>query len=508
MTNFTKMRIEFAFLFLMFVLLSAHAQASNVSWNVSSGNFSAAANWSPTHFPYSGDTALINNGGTALLGATSPPNSISSLTIGSASGYSGTLTQSNQTLTVTGEIWIGNGGGTATYNMSGGTLNAQSWFSIARHYPLSDPTGTVGIVNFSGGIINKSGGGDFNICERGAGNQGTLNMSGTAVLNVNVGNVVLAGGGDGSGGTATIIMNGGTINLTTATPGGWAWYPQFMIGVGSSTSTGSFTLNSGTLNAGGWICVGRELSTGTVTINGGTLNKYDTEGDIIIGSTNPFNTSSSAGTGTWNQNGGTVYNPTRLILGQTGGSGTFNLKGGLVQAAAVGGGAGTSTFNFNGGTLQAVGDQSAYLQGLDKAYVKEGGAKIDTQGYDITIAQVLQHGGAVTLDGGLIKSGAGTLTITQNATYTGNTTVSGGILDMLNINTPAATVSVVNNSALTANSIVADTLNIGSGGTGVVESLSGDSISSSSLSPVPEPGTLVLLATAALATLVAVWWKK
>ena len=570
----TKLAVCIFLCLAVHIALTANVQAANVSWNVSSGDFSSSSNWNPNRFPRTSDTALIDNGGTALLGATAPPNNIGSLKIGSALNNSGTLTQSNQTLTVTGEIWIGNGGGTGTYNMSGGTLNAQSWFSVARHYPLSDPTGTAGTVNFSGGTINKSGSGsDVNIGERsgsGAANVGALNMSGTAVFNVNSGSLLIGAGGGGQGGgqgimtlkdsaqvninntnffavgnlggAGTLTMDGGTINLTTATPGGWAWYPQFLVGYatdGGIASAGYFTMNGGTLNAGGWICVGRESGTGTVTINGGTINKYDTEGDIIIGSTNPFNTSSSAGNGAWNQNGGTVYNPTRLIIGQTGGSGTFNLNGGLMQAAAVGGGVGSSTLNFNGGTLQAVGDQTAYLQGLDNAYVKEGGAKIDTQGYDITISQKLRHGGAISRDSGLIKYGPGTLTLSALNSYTGDTTVKGGTLEIaggidpsgtslidiqsgtavlknmnktnLNINTAAlATFELVNGThavgtisgsgttqvdagaSLTAQSVNQGTLTLGIGARVTIQPIPGGPLGGT-IAPVPEPSSFVLL---------------
>ena len=589
----TKLIISIILCLVVHIALTANVQAANVSWNVSSGNFSTGASWNPTHFPYSGDTALINNGGTALLGVTAPPNNIGSLKIGSASNNSGTLTQSNQTLTVTGEIWIGNAGGTATYNMSGGTLNAQSWFSVARHYPLSDPTGTVGTVNFSGGTINKSGSGsDVNIGERsgsGAANVGTLNMSGTAVFNVNSGSLLIGAGGGGQGGgqgimtlkdsaqvninntnffavgnlggAGTLTMDGGTINLTTATPNGWAWYPQFLVGYASDggiASAGYFTMNGGTMNANGWICVGRESGTGTVTINGGTIHKYDTEGDIIIGSTNPFNTSSSAGNGTWNQNGGTVYNPTRLIIGQTGGSGTFNLNGGLIQAAAVGCGVGSSTFNFNGGTLQAVGDQTTYLQGLDNAYVKEGGAIIDTQAYDIMIAQKLRHGGAISRDGGLTKYGPGTLILSALNSYTGDTTVNGGTLEIaggidpngtslidihsgmavlktvsvnktnLNINTAAlatfevadtshivgditgsGTTQVDAGSSLTAQSINQDTLTLGIGARVTIQPIPGGPLAlSANIKPVPEPSTLTLLVIGAISLLACTWRGK
>jgi autotransporter-associated beta strand protein len=376
----------------------------------------------------------------------------------------------------------------------------------------------------------------MDIGQRGTGVTGTLNMSGSAVLNVSTADFRIGAGDTGQGGgngymtikdtaqlnmlgantfnvgdtgsNGSLTMNGGTITLSNG---------LFNVGTGNSGSTysmGSLTINAGTLNVNNWIAIGQGGGTGTATMYGGTINKTG-DGGIVLGSI--------GGTGTWTYNGGTINNNTALILGEYGtaislpGSGTFYLNGGLVQATQVQAGTvtnpGTATgnFYFNGGTLQASAASTDFMTTVGAGAtlavkVQHNGAIIDTQNFSVTINQILAEDSSST-GGGLTKQGAGTLTITQNATYTGNTTVTGGILNMLNINTPAATVSVVSGAELIANSIVATTLNIGSG-TGVVESLSDGPISSSSLSPVPEPGTLVLLATAALATAFAAWRRK
>ena len=70
------------------------------------------------------------------------------------------------------------------------------------------------------------------------------------------------------------------------------------------------------------------------------------------------------------------------------------------------------------------------MTGLDNANVKEGGAKIDTNNIATTIGQALVHGGVAATDGGLIKSGSGTLTLTGNNTYTGTTEVQVGTLSL------------------------------------------------------------------------------
>ena len=120
--------------------------------------------------------------------------------------------------------------------------------------------------------------------------------------------------------------------------------------------------------------------------------------------------------------------------------------------------------NLNGGTLTTSGIQGCdfsylgaylYLNGAivranqnntsfvtlfngSKAYVGSGGAKIDTNGYNIGIGVPLVNAstasptsnGGTTLSGtgSLVKQGSGTLTLSATNTYSGPTTISGGTL--------------------------------------------------------------------------------
>ncbi len=115
----------------------------------------------------------------------------------------------------------------------------------------------------------------------------------------------------------------------------------------------------------------------------------------------------------------------------------FSLNGGTLTVGGVGPnpnsfGGGTSTFNFNGGTLQANKASTTFVTGLTNAYVQAGGAKIDSNGFGITISQALLHDpglAGVVLDGGLTKLGTGTLVLSGANTYNGGTLIAGGMLE-------------------------------------------------------------------------------
>jgi autotransporter-associated beta strand protein len=173
--------------------------------------------------------------------------------------------------------------------------------------------------------------------------------------------------------------------------------------LGNSNASGTLSLDGGNFT-GSAVGLNMLLSgggaTANLTINSGTATLPKLE----IGST-----STSAGTAIINLNGGTM-NLTTLTRNST---------------------SANSTFNFNGGNLVVGGSSTTYLQGLTRANIRNGTTTINTAGYDITISQNLLHSniaGDAATDGGLIKSGSGTLILNGSNAYTGTTTINAGTL--------------------------------------------------------------------------------
>ncbi len=123
-----------------------------------------------------------------------------------------------------------------------------------------------------------------------------------------------------------------------------------------------------------------------------------------------------------------------FIAGDGGAStGSVYLTGGRLGVGNIRNVNGYSEFFFDGGTLTALADNTTFCQGLDKAEIRAGGAKIDSNGHNITIAQSLAHdsrNGAPPKDGGLTKLGAGTLTMNGTLDFTGDLGANGGTLDI------------------------------------------------------------------------------
>jgi autotransporter-associated beta strand protein len=262
-----------------------------------------------------------------------------------------------------------------------------------------------------------------------------------------------------AGGAGTLLQSGGAVTVT----GGEVWVGQ---GAGS---TGNYNQSAGSLTLGNWLAIGRSGATGTYRLSGNAVLSKLGAGNLIIGSL--------GGTGSFIQTGGTVNvqsgntllgedagaNGTYtisggaatlrdIILSQRGtGSGTFNLDGGTVTANRITrAGTGPATFNFNGGTLRAAGDNVDLMSSLTAANVEAGGARIDTNALNVTLSQPLRHDPSLgaTPDGGLTKTGAGTLALTGANTYTGNTTVQSGTLRVSGSIAPSAAVSVQSGATL------------------------------------------------------------
>jgi autotransporter-associated beta strand protein len=227
---------------------------------------------------------------------------------------------------------------------------------------------------------------------------------------------------------------------------------------GSFSTLGSSALDVIGNNAG---------NTGTLIINGGTF----------IGA--------AAGTGL-----GIGGGPTSILTITNGGiatvtlltnnntSGTVNLDGGTLSANKIVRGSGTATFNFNGGTLKPRVSRTDFLTGWSRANVRNGGALMDTDGYDITIGQALLHsnvGGDNTTDGGLTKNGSGILTLSGTSTYNGGTVITAGTLALGNatdtlldsgaINVNGGTLDIAANSDTVGAVTLASGSITGSGGT-------------------------------------------
>ena len=252
---------------------------------------------------------------------------------------------------------------------------------------------------------------------------GTENSS-TGIVTVKGNGALTSTTGDfnlGDVGTSTGILN--VQDNGTVTSAGTVF-----VGKGATTN-GTLNISGGTFTGNSWISIGRYWTSGTgvratgvVNVSGGTFNQTNTANALLVGEEGS-GTLNVSGTGAVVVSGATLG----LSIGHTAsGIGTVNLDGGTITTTLVRDGGGTSTFNFNGGTLIAgTGANPSFMGGLNNANVKAGGARIDSNGQTIAIAQALLDGGG---GGGLTKSGAGTLTLNATNTYTGPTTVAAGVL--------------------------------------------------------------------------------
>ncbi len=406
----------------------------------------------------------------------------------------GVVNQSGGMVSTTADVHFGttaNGStqtGQGIYNLSGGTLttpsiNAQSTGTAAHQFNFTGGTLRVGNFNTTGvttilttltqtsaanpSLLDVTGknttiGANYSISGQSAaalidtGN--TLHVTGimsidnqaAVTMTASANNRLTIDGSPGNpndslnvgvAGQGQLTMNGGTLTVTT----GDVMIGQNSGGAGIVTQTaGATSFHAASPN---WFFVGSAAgSQGTYNLLGGSLTEPNNE-EIGYG-----------GTGTFNQTGGTHTVGNLVLGGQASGTGTFALGGGTLIVQSVSGGPGTSTFDFNGGSLQASASNAAFFQGMTNAIVQAGGALVNTAGNNVGISQNLLHDPALgaTADGGLTKSGAGTLTLSGASTFTGGTTLSAGTIQI-------AASTTVSGGVITAGPVGVKTLTLAGG---------------------------------------------
>lgn len=367
-------------------------------------------------------------------------------------GGTGEFSTGNVTTLLTN---LGGANGTSTTGFAAGssigfdTTNSGGTFTIADNMANSSGAGggAIGLIKSGTNTLELTGGSTYSGATTVSGG-GTLKISGTGSINPTVGATLTLGANNAAGtfqyeSSATskfgsIILGSGTNNNGTLNQtAGIINATSLTLSSVYSSNTGTLNLSGGAMNVSGAAYVGARAS--AAGAGAANLNVSSTAALLINGGLKIAADAGDTrhGTGTVTQSGGTVTVAGGLVMTSAAASGNtrtaiYNLNDGTlsvdqISQTANGGGTQTGTFNFNGGTLKPTVSSTTFMEGLTTANVKDGGAKIDTNGFNITIAQPLVQFAGATTDT-FTKNGTGTLTLTATNTYTGNTTVNGGTL--------------------------------------------------------------------------------
>ena len=357
----------------------------------------------------------------------------------------------------------------AMLTLAGGTIQATASFSIARPITLAGPGGT---FDSNGNALTLAGA-----------------ITGTdALVKVGAGSLILSGANDYSGGTTVSggILQGTTTSLQgNITNNAAVVFNQSIGGIyaGSMSGTGSLTLSG----PGNVTLTGANSYSGGTTVSGGTLTGTTTslQGNITNNAAVVFNQSisgiyagSMSGTGSLTLSGpGNVtltgansYSGGTTVSGGTLTGTTSSLQGNIVNNASVvfnQSANGTYAGNMSGsGNLTKTGAGNVTLTGTNSytggTTVSGGtltGSTTSLQGDITNNAAVVfnqtssgTYAGTMSGGGSLTKTGAGTLILAANNTYTGVTTISGGILQLGNGGTAGMIAGdVINNGVLAFN---------------------------------------------------------
>ncbi|WP_367875035.1 beta strand repeat-containing protein [Luteolibacter sp. Populi] len=287
---------------------------------------------------------------------------------------------------------------------SGSVLDANINFAPGSYgYVMNIASGAntaTGDVTFLGPLTGATNANSTHFRKTGAGSLVLAGASTNAApLDIRVGSVILSGGANRIGTGATVIIGNGTGS------------GKLVLNGNDQTLANLYTVGTGTTNA----VTGGAATTAKLTVNyGGTGHTF--AGTLGGAGTNENNLSLvKAGTGAYTLSGTNTYTGGTTITGGT-----------LVLGSA--GALGTSgTIALAGGTLQFTAANTTDYTATGRLKFEDGAlSAINTNGVDVILANSLPLGSLGTA--GFGKAGAGTLTLAAAQSFTGATTVSGGVL--------------------------------------------------------------------------------
>jgi fibronectin-binding autotransporter adhesin len=325
------------------------------------------------------------------------------------------IKQGNGTLTLSNQSSSFSGG----FQLQAGTLNLNADGSIGD-----------GTFEFAGGILDNTSGSSITLGS---------NVNPPTQINMS-GNMIFRGTTNLNLGTAPINVPSGTLTLSNNI---------FETDGSLNGHNGLVTVNGG---SGTWV-VGGAVSDQTIsfTVNGGTVD-FDKQGGAFAMNGNNLQVNT----------GGTVVMLASAQLGFTSviglGGGTLDLAGDPSEV--------TQTATFASGTLMNS------MAGTACTLTVSNGITLSSSNIvfnAVTPDNSITLNCALTGIGGVITTGAGTVTIVTNS-YTGNTTVSNGtlVLDQPTIAT-ASTVTISTNATLHTGGVL--NLNFPNGETNTVAAL-------------------------------------
>ncbi|MBR0237436.1 MAG: autotransporter-associated beta strand repeat-containing protein [Thermoguttaceae bacterium] len=468
---------------LLSVTFSVQAENYDYYWKGGSGNYFTQSKWqlsdgSDAPVPLSSSSDVISafvqvDGSTVSFDYSHLGDGVKSLTIGGDTGTVSVTRNSNSKLTIApnksisvlsnGTLTVQNttiidAGGTLT--VDGGTYN-QTGMTISGTFDYTSGANFVNnntITLNDGGTFNLAGSGQFRMSSASAIMNiqgGTATIDNISYIGVTANGVINQSGGSATfnkslvfgwgAGNGTYNLSGGTLT-TTADAGLWCSKDSGFNAFNMTGGTANFNQTGNSFEVGLYQTFTPKQVSNVFNLHSGTVNAADTFAIQYGGTLNVAKNGEDGGDGVLNAKAITLTNTGNLNMS----SGTINVgEGGIASSD------GAYSIALSGGTFGTNG--SNWSSGLN-AEISSGAVT-----FAPAEGKMITWSGALTGDGGIIKTGAGDLKITagnDGQNYTGGTTVSAGTLYLTGTNKGKSSVGTGDLTINSGAAVVAQSHNV------------------------------------------------